>query len=42
MCKITKKLKINKWRTQALIVHRECELCILLIVKTCAAYRHRL
>jgi len=33
MFKITKKFKINKCRTQVLIVHRGGVLCILLIVK---------
>jgi len=33
MCNITKKLKIDKCRTQVLILHRKGVLCILLIVK---------
>jgi len=33
MCETTKKLKINKCRTQVLIVHCEGLLCILQIVK---------
>jgi len=35
-------LKINKCRTQVLVVHREGVLCILLIVKLGAANKYKI